>query len=114
MYIRTDEGHIYERIEQRILKCVYCGGEQYRHNLNSEWENIIDQADTIEELCDYFVTESPSVELKYRFNVYKTLNGAKKCAYANGNEINIYGHIWNGITLTPVAKLNREGELELL
>lgn len=77
-------------------------------------KDILKQSENLKELCDCFVTESPSVELKYRFNIYKTLNGAKKCAYANGDEINIYGHIWNGITLTPVAKMNENGKLELL
>ena len=108
MYIRTDEGHIYERIEQRILKCVYFGGEQYRHNLNSKWENIIDQADTIEELCDEFVGVDKTCE-----NGHQLLRAIPyKCAnFWNGG---VYGAIWTDKGLQFVARINSKGELELL
>ena len=109
MYIRTDEGHIYERIEQRIMKCVYCGGEQYRHNLNSKWENIIAQADTIEELCDeYVIPRYQDTFIVDRFSKQICLNHIK-CGYGD-----VYGAIWTSKGLIYVAKMNDKGELELI
>jgi hypothetical protein len=52
-YIRTEKG-IYEKIEQRIHLTQYNPFGMYKHNLKSEAELIIAEADTIEELCDGF------------------------------------------------------------
>lgn len=67
-YIRTDENNIYEKIEQRIMKSIF-GGEQYRHNLNSQWENIVEEADTIEELCDEFVIDEKEIMFIMLWNI---------------------------------------------
>ena len=53
-YIRTDKGHIYEYVEQRIHTSQYTKFGLYRHNLNSEYEQIIAESEKIEELCDRF------------------------------------------------------------
>ena len=108
MYIRTYEGHIYERIEQRIMKNVYSSGEQYRHNLNSEWENIIKQSENLEELCDEFVGVDKTIE-----NGHQLLRAIPyKCAnFWNGG---VYGAIWTSKGLIYVAKINENGDLELI
>ena len=64
---------------------------------------------------DAFVTESEEVDLKYRYNTYKTLKGAMACANANGREIEVYGSVWDTYSrLIPVAKVDVEGVLYLL
>lgn len=108
-YIRTDENHIYERIEQRIL------GEQYRHNLNSEWENIIEEADTIEELCDL-------VRFKTKDNVTHYIDLHKNTiedivVHFGGKNIIIDSFrycIETDKGLIFVAKLNNKGVLQLI
>ena len=71
-------------------------------------------AGTIEELCDMYVVDDGSneplicenfEELKYWFNY----NKKQQCKTNN-----CYGAIWTSKGLIFVAKLNKEGELELL
>lgn len=82
-------------------------------------EDVIKQADTIEELCDKFV---------YKKELYKKI--AKGEDWENQTIIrlygmsffdlyieewnNIYGAIWTDKGLIYVAKMNDKGELELL
>lgn len=68
-------------------------------------KDIIKQADTIEELCDEFV----SVWDEYH-DVWATLNEAVCLC----SESDIYGAIWTDKGLIYVAKMNDKGELELL
>ena len=66
---------------------------------------IVDKADTIEELCDEFVGINDGKPQMLRFVPYA-------CAqYWNGG---VYGAIWTDKGLIYVAKLNDKGELELL
>lgn len=114
-YIRTEKGHIYEYVEQRIHQNQYLKFGQYRHNINSEYEQIIAQADTIEELCDGFYVDNKRdfltsrvfqtfSELKYEFEYYKAKN--KKATF--------YGFIKTDKGLIYVAKMNDKVELELI
>ena len=69
-------------------------------------EDIIKQANTIEELCDKFVKTRPDLptlisQTGILWNVKRT-----------GEEI--YGAIWTDKGLIYVAKMNDEGEFELL
>ena len=73
---------------------------------------VISQADTIKELCDRFVVETCD---NTKFWLERSLEFAKiYCGIKN-----IYGAIWviddNGVPiLKPVAKMNENGDLELI
>ena len=74
---------------------------------------IVDKADTIEELCDEFVI---AYENGARI-VYGDLEWAKVKVMANskiGIKSIIYGSIWTDKGLIYVAEMNDKGELELL
>ena len=74
---------------------------------------IVDKAETIEELCDEFVI---AYENGARI-VYGDLEWAKVKAIASskiGIKLIIYGAIWTNKGLIYVAKMNDKGELELL
>ena len=74
---------------------------------------IVAEADTIEELCDEFVI---AYENGGRI-VYGDLEWAKVKAMVNsksGIKSIIYGAIWTDKGLLYVAKMNDKGELELL
>lgn len=77
-------------------------------------DDLIKVADTIEEACDEFVLVAP-----YRFRKPKTATELEKdleemkCFYTDKDDT-IYGAIWTDKGLIYVAKMNDEGELELL
>ena len=52
-YIRTKDGNIYEVIEEKDTKI--CIGWNWKENIYVDKNEILKQADTIEELCDEFV-----------------------------------------------------------
>ena len=115
MYIRTIEGHIYEYIEQRIHTSQYTKFGLYRHNLNSEYEQIIAQDDTIEALCDRFVfIDKKYKEGKNRYQVYTRLFEKKNLPKYIQNGTEIYGAIWSDKGLIYVAKMDSDGKLELI
>lgn len=110
-YIRTQKGHIYEYVEQRIYPSQYTKFGLYRHNLNSEYELITAIADTIEELCDWFFLEGAK---GYPIN-YKKFYTAKKSKERMDIKQNLYGVIFiRGKGLKYVAIMNDKGELELI
>lgn len=83
------------------------------------YNDIIKEADTIEELCDEFVYveyNKPRVLNKVITREIKE-KGIKVAetiyCHPNWNGI-IYGAIWTDNGLIYVAKLNEEGELELI
>lgn len=113
-YIRTKDGRIVDT------------EKEYQE---LEWEKeardyalTIAQSDTIEELCDEVVVEikfgstgyiahlnKPFEELK------KFLEYLEKCKPITKDEIlNVYGAIWTDKGLIYVAKINGNGEFELL
>ena len=76
-------------------------------------DEIVKQADTIKELCDEFVVAYES----WGKIVYRYLDVAKRKAKESleyGYKSIIYGAIWTDKGLIFVAKMNEEGELELL
>ena len=104
-YIRTKDG-IYERV--MVVRQVCNGNEVAVIRPDKvEFEPIINQADTIEELCDEFVDiykyEKPDIAL---------LNDIK--FFESYKSHTVYGAIWTDKGLIYVAKMNEKGELELL
>ena len=72
-------------------------------------EQVIKQSENLEELCDRFVVIDK--ETKEVMNIVSFLEYAKlwsSCKY------NIYGAIWTDKGLIYVAKMNNEGDLELI
>ena len=108
-YIRTKE-HIYEYVEQRIHTSQYTKFGLYRHNLNSDYEQIIAEAETIEELCDEFVFVDFGIfnDKEYHF---KTLEESKKC---NALYDRCYGAIYTDKGLIYIAKMNDKGGFDLI
>lgn len=100
-YIRTKDG-IYEKANQTIYK-----NEELEYIDGYELVKIIKQADTIEELCDEFV----SVYGKYQDH-WDNLEECLRLCWDGPAEI--YGAIWTDRGLIYVAKMNEKGELELL
>ena len=71
-------------------------------------QDIVKQADTIEELCDEFVVVK---EKEHGCNyLYKSAINDYKEHTADA----LYGAIWTDKGLIYVAKMNERGELELL
>ena len=113
-YIKTKAGEIYDIDDLYI--CDDLNGKPYGVK-DSSWliykESIIRQADTIEELCDEFVD---AYENGARI-VYGDSEWAKvkaKASSKNSNKLIIYGAIWTEWGLKYIAKMNSNGELELL
>ena len=90
-------------------------------------DDIIGQADTIEELCDAFIDTSELKTTNTGGWLYDEFDSKNKCLvyYAEDekrtiplNEYDdlskIYGAIWTDKGLIYVAKMNDKGELELL
>lgn len=79
-------------------------------------EQVIKQADTIEELCDEYVVfdkEQPNGKLLY----YKGFENLKKefIDFEKDKEkVVVYGAIWTDKGLIYVAKMNDKWELELI
>ena len=109
-YIRT-KYRIYESNKVSFdEKYVYKYEVRPIWQINQEQQEIIAQADTIEELCDEFV-------VSYEDNqhiVYQDLEWAKDKANRGTFKYVIYGAIWTDEGLIYVAKMNDKGELELL
>ena len=117
-YIRTKDG-IYEVKRKQTLCGInfYDIETQYNFNRIRE-EKIINQADTIEELCDEFViidkegnveiiTYGKSWSLEY---IKETLEDF----ITDKSIIGIYGAVWTSKGLQYVAKMNKKGVLELI
>jgi len=115
-YIRTKEGKIFDASNFVVKREIYENGSLKFYEF---WttrfidkqvvylgaNEILKQADTIKELCDEFVRVSKSV---YDFLVSDDMPTKKF------DDTEIYGAIWTDKGLIYVAKMNEEGELELL
>ena len=126
-YIRTKDGRIYatDNIRKKEGCVVYYPIKG--SGVGFEDREIINQADTIEELCDEFVDTSELKTTNTGGWLYDEFNAKNKCLvyYENDerktmplNEFDdlskIYGAIWTDKGLIYVAKMNEKGELELL
>ena len=107
-YVRTKDGVYSEKLTKINDNKVYvrdlcCDYEEYTYA-----GEVINQADTIEELCDEFVDEEQYYIIKNK-NLIKDI--PNKSELKNHK---IYGAIWTSKGLIYVAKLNDKGELELI
>ncbi len=112
-YIRTSE-KIYDTndlyISEKITEKPYCvkgnGLCIYKHS-------IVKEADTIEELCDQFVFVDDFYLHEHR--VCHSFENAIALSKKHNVDIKTFrGAIWTDKGLIYVAKMNEEGELELL
>lgn len=125
-YIRT-KTYIYEKPDDKYIE-----NNQVLHFANrpteeekigfscyAEYEDILKEADTIEELCDLYVTHYKIGE-KDSYDIRVSLEAAKWFAEKDHPNFDsfkvcaIYGAIWTDKGLIYVAKMNEKGELELL
>lgn len=72
--------------------------------------DIIKQSDNIPELCDEFILKKIDQPKPFVYTIYFT--DLQK--YAKDRDWTIYGAIWTDKGLIYVAKMNDEGELELI
>lgn len=129
-YIRMKDGIIvdttkYKNVVERTFngKVVaidlnHWGQDNDKYPTFIEIKDIINQADTIEELCDRFVMFCPNA-VRRKIRVYDTMSSIslyfKRDKRWNGNMVDkVYGAIWTDKGLIYVAKMNEQGELELL
>lgn len=120
-YIRTKDG-IY-----KDLTVGYCGMIHFCNNgIRVSEEEIIKQSDTIEELCDEAVAIYPDgshdncsvMHIVNNNDFCKTVYG---CLSVSVDDLKkdyecweVYGAIWTKWGLKYVAKMNKEGVLELI
>lgn len=116
-YIRTKEG-IYQQ-RKPLLEEYIVGNETFVYSHASiKDKDIIQDANTIEELCDEFV-------IRYKDGTHDTLNYdySQRLKYMEMEQYNmeltfgncdLFGAIWTDKGLIYVAKMNEKGELELL
>lgn len=113
-YIRVYEGYYeQEYITTYQEHCEYVAGLQ---DSGFDFEGcVVKQADTIEELCDVYVKKSREVGNDY-FEVGKDAFEVfdRKYQREDLEHYDYYGAIWTDKGLIYVAKMNNEGELELL
>ena len=100
-YIRTNEG-VYEIERYYGPRDYYWVKQDCEQPIVSE--EIISQADTIEELCDEFIAIYNGKPHFHHLD--------RAIQYADDNQV--YGAIWTAKGLIYVAKMNEKGELELL
>lgn len=106
-YVRTKNG-IYENkpLEKHLGKRKGNGFE-----IVFKEQDILKQADTIEELCDQFVMfdeNNTFLIANENFSITKDLWNRRDIV------VSVYGEIWFNNELRKVAKMNEKGELELL
>lgn len=81
-----------------------------------EWESlgykVINQSDTIEELCDEFVITKNNEGIEF----WKDFDALKQCSahFVQNDFDDIYGAIWTKWGLRYVAKINNKEDLELI
>ena len=116
-YIRTKD-KIY--VESNMYKSAYYDEWMHCH----VFVNVVKQADTIEELCDEFVTKvlNPNSHGTKPHGHYMNAMSFKDIVkyYLSSIEekgiktYDVYGAIWTEWGLKYVAKMNDKGEMELL
>ena len=114
MYIRTKDG-VYEVKREEIL----CGVKFYdveddEHLNRIREEQIIDQSENLDELCDEFVLYDNQLKTYGVFDkkviTFKWIQN-HSTIYKG---MTIYGAIWTSKGLIYVAKMNENGELVLI
>ena len=118
-YIRTEKG-IYEVVEDSNKEWGKQIVVKFPKNLNMKLadvkDQIIKQANTIEELCDEFVYEKGCGANRGKPMISKNDFKSLSEWYVDyGFKVNtVYGAIWTDKGLIYVAKMNDKGELELI
>ena len=103
-YIRNDKG-IYFNFYNNALSS------------NTVYDDIIAQADTIEELCDEFViVRKDDISTGGDLDTYEDMKSQRQCDidWEVEEDYLYYGAIWTSKGLIYVAKMNESGILELL
>ena len=110
MYIRTKDG-VYEVKVNKYHELVYCKNNQLVLSCN-----IINQSDTIEELCDLFIDEKTKT-IFHKHNGY-LINWKTNMVYSLKELVksfhSVKGTIYTSEGLIYVAKMNDKGVLELI
>lgn len=129
-YIRTKDGEVFKlkhdgwlfkEIEPKHTEMlVAIGNDRYEMQKivynrvigKSHWkEEVVAEADNLEELCDWIV-------LKHNGKIRKLYDNYDTAILCEGNDITLYEEIYGAIEtekgLIYVAKMNEKGELELL
>lgn len=112
-YIRVKET-IFEVVGENTKTLIVRakGNPNHLYNKSRIQTEILQQADTIEELCDeYCLKGSDGTRLVYNRSDFADL---KKNILSNNGWTEIYGAIWTPKGLIYVAKMNEDGELVLL
>ena len=127
-YIRTKAGRIIKNPKVRLVA--------WREDVNDEWktketdllegenglclkEEIIKQADTIKELCDSWILVDRDNVQPIAFNINDDNIAKTYKDNKDKHNFTLFAAIWvfdsNGTpTLKPLAKMNENGDLELL
>lgn len=113
-FIRTKDGEVFELLGQE--KRLYGDFISIDHK-HYRYDCVIKQADRLEELCDVFIKKSKEPGNNYfvigddpfyicdiKFEAYKKLMDV----------YDYYGAIWTKDGIKFVAKLNKEGVLDLI
>ena len=120
-YIRTKDGRILENkviINPRVVQ--FYSDEEIENGISPN--QVVKQADTIEELCDEFVLINSKIWVLGGYNQFESKKDAE-WDYKNAVRLwkiskvpnkALYGAIWTDRGLIYVAKMNDKGELELL
>ena len=114
-YIRTEKKIIDEK-QGLELAIEWFGTFYYGNHKEDILDNYLSKkqfktADTIEKLCDEFVyvnCKYDDLDMGYQYRNYKNLDDIRY------GEVKIYGAIWTDKGLIYVAKMNKEGQFELL
>ena len=125
MFVRTEYGIYNTKNLKQDRYCYYDENSKLQDNVYLtvvSKNEIIKQADTIEELCDEFVLVAKDEDffqtsrINTRHWVFDDLADTehKEDEIGKGISRTIYGAIWTDKGLIYVAKMNEKGELELL
>ena len=118
MYIRTKDGRIAEvkenmtikRCSENVLRLVYKDNRSICV-LNGN-DDIVKQADTIEELCDEYVGYFEIFNRSYYFIYKNSYDELKRDVQTI--QYSAYGAIWTSKGLIFVARMNDKGDFELI
>ena len=120
-YIRTKDGVFESKATERgkFIHIPTNDAVAQMHRDNWVWvleENIVAQADTIEELCDEFVLKATiNEQVEYLYDeILKIIEICKIAHEGTGHYCEVYGAIWTEKGLIYKAKMNEKGEFELL
>lgn len=110
MYIRT-KNRIYE-VESVLRDNGFVKGYNVGEMAFIRKDQVINQSETIEELCDEFVCYFEIFNRSYYFIYKNSYDELKRDVQTI--QYSAYGAIWTSKGLIFVARMNDKGELELI